>query len=396
MKTPGFSSIDIDHDWQQLIKLGPRFLGTPNEIAARDFILNRLADSSARIRVQEFTYQGWSLIEKPQLLVNSPSSYKFPCEAMINCRSTPQDGIMGIVQYIGKHIVMDAFEWEKYAVLDKNENVLAYISGVPGGPAHPQPLAQTSAPLPHFVIGAYELSLLTSWIERGLEVNVKGTLKCETLPNSVTKNVIASFNPESATRRMCLCAHYDSVYNSPGANDNAGAVSALLAIARRMTEENSDIPLDLLFLSGEEWDLIGSKAYVAELVAKQQVQAIKMLINLDSIAEGSSLELWAGPESFEEQIRKATMNYPDHPPGRKILCRFPPPYSSDHTPFFKAGIPACMIFCGETVKYHIPKDDYCPEGVINIRYITDLTWHLFNTFAGQDTIWKTWKSDRKN
>lgn len=387
----GFSATEIDHDWQQLIQCGPRFLGTPNEVEARNTILDSLAKTTARVEEHEFSYQGWALSERPQLRVVAPSPYTFPCEAMIYCGATPPEGIQGALQYIGKHKVMDAFEWEKFAVVGPGGDFLAYISGRPDGPAQPQPLGKTNAALPHFVIGAYELSLLKSWWERQLKIEAQGTLRCEIRPASRTRNVVASFNPDSSKKRICLSAHYDSVYSAPGANDNAGAVAALLAIARRMAAESPDFPLDLLFFSGEEWDLIGSKAYVAHLVASQKIRTIQMALNLDSIAEGSSLELWAGPESFEEQLLKAANSFTGHPPGRKILCRFPPPYSSDHTPFYEAGIPACMLFCGETVKYHIPQDTYCPEGVVNILYVAEFAWHLVRTFSNQEAVWRTWQ-----
>ena len=121
----GFSSGEIEHDWQALIKLGPRFPGTANEIATRNFLRNCLVETSSLIQEQEFHYQGWSLLEKPQLKIISPSAYDFPCEAMIHCRPTPLEGIRGTVRYIGRHIVMDAFTWEKFAVIDKDDKVLA-------------------------------------------------------------------------------------------------------------------------------------------------------------------------------------------------------------------------------------------------------------------------------
>lgn len=396
MSGVGFYAREIEHDWQQLIRRGPRFLGTPNEAEARNYILDSLAETSARVEEHEFGYQGWSLIEPPQLQVISPSFYTFPCEAMIRCGSTPLEGISGRLQYIGTHKVIEEFQWEKFAVVDPDGAFIAYISGRPDGPAQPQPLGKTNAALPHFVVGAYELSLLKTWWERQLKIEVHGRLQCESHPEARTRNLIASFNPDSPKKRICLGAHYDSVYSAPGANDNAGAVAALLAIARRMSVENPDFPLDLLFFSAEEWDMLGSKAYVAHLAASQTIETIKMMINLDSIAEGSSLELWVGPESFEEQLLKAAQDYTHHPAGRKIISRFPPPYSSDHMPFYEAGVPACTLFCGNTVKYHIPQDTYCPEGVTNILYVTEFTWHLVQTFARQEVIWRTWQERTEN
>ncbi len=57
MRKTDFSPTEIDRHWQQLIKLGPRFLGTPNEINARNYILTCLSATTDRIEEQEFSYQ---------------------------------------------------------------------------------------------------------------------------------------------------------------------------------------------------------------------------------------------------------------------------------------------------------------------------------------------------
>jgi hypothetical protein len=383
MNSDGFQRSIIDRTWQELIDLGPRFLGTANEVSARNYILNNLANTSALINEHEFIYTGWSLLEPPELNITSPSPYSFPCEVFIGSMPTPPQGISGVIRYVGIQRVIGAFDWMKFAVEDPEGNVVAYISGRPDGPAHPQTIDPACTPLPHFIIGQYDLHLLQSWMERHLKVEVQAVLRCAIHPQARAKNVIASVNPDSPKVRIGLSAHFDSVYGCPGANDNAAAVTALLAIARRVTEEKWDIPLDFYFFTGEEWGLLGSKAYVADMVANQKTDKLKMLINLDSIAEGSSLEFWAGPESFEEQLRKVSQGFA-HPAGRKIFSRFPPPVSSDHYPFYTVGVPACMLFCGETTKYHVPTDTYCLEGVDNILYITEFTWYLLKAFEDQN------------
>jgi hypothetical protein len=391
MDSIGFNRTLVDQTWKELIDLGPRFLGTENEIRTRNYILNALSNTSAQVTKHEFTYTGWSLLEPPELYITSPSPYKFPCEVFIGSMPTPSEGISGIVRYVGIQRVIGAFDWPKFAVEDAVGKVVAYISGRPEGPAHPQAMDRACAPLPHFIIGQYDLQLLQSWVERQLKVEVRAVLRCTVHPQASARNVIARVNPNSPKARIGLSAHFDSVYGCPGANDNAAAVTALLTIAGRVTEEKWDIPLDFYFFTGEEWGLLGSKAYVADMVANQKIDKLKMVINLDSIAEGSSLEFWVGPETFEEQLRKVSQGF-THPSGRKILFRFPPPVSSDHYPFYAVGVPACMLFCGETVKYHVPTDTYCPEGVDNILYITEFTWYLLKSFVDQNITKLTMES----
>lgn len=77
-------------------------------------------------------------------------------------------------------------------------------------------------------------------------------------------NIIGSFNPE-ATKRVMLCAHWDSrliaekdedpaKQNDPimGADDGATGTGALLEIARIIKEHGIDIGVDLVFFDAED------------------------------------------------------------------------------------------------------------------------------------------------
>ena len=104
------------------------------------------------------------------------------------------------------------------------------------------------------------------------------------------KNVICNKNGANSNKRVLICAHYDSRVKSlgdsesrsPGANDNASGVSAILEIARVINKQNLKYPLQLVLFSGEEQGLLGSKHY-AKFVKAHNVP-IYRLINLDMIA----------------------------------------------------------------------------------------------------------------
>lgn len=103
------------------------------------------------------------------------------------------------------------------------------------------------------------------------------------------KNVICNKNGIN-DKRILICAHYDSrIKNlgdsesrSPGANDNASGVSAILEIARVIKNQNLMYPLQFVLFSGEEQGLLGSKHY-AKFVKDHSIP-IYRLINLDMIA----------------------------------------------------------------------------------------------------------------
>jgi len=103
------------------------------------------------------------------------------------------------------------------------------------------------------------------------------------------KNVICNKNGIN-DERILICAHYDSRMKnlgdsesrSPGANDNASGVSAILEIARVISKQNLKYPLQFVLFSGEEQGLSGSTHY-AKFVKDHNIP-IYRLINLDMIA----------------------------------------------------------------------------------------------------------------
>ena len=63
---------------------------------------------------------------------------------------------------------------------------------------------------------------------------------------------------------ILLAAHYDTVAQSPGADDNASGVAAILEIARLLGSQTTPLTLQLAFFDKEEAGLWGSKAFVAK------------------------------------------------------------------------------------------------------------------------------------
>ena len=96
---------------------------------------------------------------------------------------------------------------------------------------------------------------------------------------------------------VILGAHYDTVRNSVGANDNASGVGVLLAVAERLTQPPwssqmvSVFPFTLRFIAfgSEETGMNGSGHYVRQLT-DEELSAIRVMINLDSVGSGTFLQ----------------------------------------------------------------------------------------------------------
>jgi Zn-dependent M28 family amino/carboxypeptidase len=85
---------------------------------------------------------------------------------------------------------------------------------------------------------------------------------------------------------ILIGAHYDSVYGSPGANDNGSGVAALLELSRLFREAQPAVSLRFVAFVNEEppffyWRNMGSMVYAK--AAKRRGDRIRYMISLETI-----------------------------------------------------------------------------------------------------------------
>jgi Zn-dependent M28 family amino/carboxypeptidase len=84
-------------------------------------------------------------------------------------------------------------------------------------------------------------------------------------------NVVGRKPGTSATERtVVIGAHYDHIPDCPGADDNATGVAATLEIARLIAQVDLEHSVAIAFWDEEELGLIGSQAFVTDLVAAEE------------------------------------------------------------------------------------------------------------------------------
>lgn len=98
------------------------------------------------------------------------------------------------------------------------------------------------------------------------------------------RNVEAILQGES-NASIIICAHYDSVPGSPGADDNGSGTAAVLAAAKAIASYREKLHLAytirFITFSGEEQGLLGSYYYAEQ--ARNNGMAIAAVINADMI-----------------------------------------------------------------------------------------------------------------
>lgn len=84
-------------------------------------------------------------------------------------------------------------------------------------------------------------------------------------------NLMVSIDPESQGKILEVGAHWDTVANSPGADDNASGVAGLLEIARALAGVRLSRPVRLCFFAEEEtMGCRGSGAHVDRVVEHRE------------------------------------------------------------------------------------------------------------------------------
>ena len=183
-------------------------------------------------------------------------------------------------------------------------------------------------------------------------------------------NVIARPKHSADTPLLLVGAHYDSVPGSPGADDNASAVAALLACAKAIAEHAPESPVCFASFNREEDGLLGSADFVGKVVSGKRItvreahilemvgycdhrpgtQSLPQGLPIQVPDRGEFLGILANGNStgIADAILQTAKTYQPGFPALSLKVHvgietlLPVLLRSDHTPFWKAGIPAVM------------------------------------------------------
>nr|NIP99454.1 M28 family peptidase [Nitrospinaceae bacterium]NIR53617.1 M28 family peptidase [Nitrospinaceae bacterium]NIS84020.1 M28 family peptidase [Nitrospinaceae bacterium]NIT83200.1 M28 family peptidase [Nitrospinaceae bacterium]NIU43133.1 M28 family peptidase [Nitrospinaceae bacterium] len=95
-------------------------------------------------------------------------------------------------------------------------------------------------------------------------------------------NVLALKNGTDPSRGLfILAAHYDTVENTPGADDNASAVAALLEAARCLKPARLRVPLLFASFTLEEFGFVGCRHFIEQ--ARRRKERFHGMISLEMV-----------------------------------------------------------------------------------------------------------------
>ena len=184
------------------------------------------------------------------------------------------------------------------------------------------------------------------------------------------RNVIAY--PPALAPCTLVCAHYDSVPSTPGADDNGSGAAALLACARALGRLAPGVRPNVGFVAFncEEDGMLGSsdfvesflpsgrlvveRAHVLEMIGYcshergSQRRPVRIPIPMPDVGDFLGLLGSAGSNRMvSDLVRAADAGFPElHVVGLKTYCGvdrlLPVLHRSDHSPFWKAGISSVL------------------------------------------------------
>ena len=158
---------------------------------------------------------------------------------------------------------------------------------------------------------------------------------------------IEAILPGETNDSIIVCAHYDSVPSSPGADDNGSGTSAVLAIAKALSNFKVKLTYTIRFVlfSGEEEGLLGSFSYATNAVENNM--PIIAVLNADMIGYTKSDEGKRNVYIFDNKDSKWIANIAvncsrEYGIGLNVNEEYAGG-NSDHWPFMLAGYNAVFF-----------------------------------------------------
>jgi aminopeptidase YwaD len=157
---------------------------------------------------------------------------------------------------------------------------------------------------------------------------------------------------------LAVGAHLDTVPTSPGAEDNASGIGALLAVAEATAGRRTRLPVVLIAFGaeeprgrGEDDHHYGSREYVASLTAPER-RSLRGMVSMDRVGVGSVVPVGsvAEPDPLRAELLEAADRI-----GVPTVAETGQS-SSDHNSFVREGLPGIRLGSTSYAGYHSAQD----------------------------------------
>ena len=171
----------------------------------------------------------------------------------------------------------------------------------------------------------------------------------ETPDGSQSRNVLATKSDAFPERFLVVGAHYDTVKDTPGANDNASGVGVMIETAISLSGLELTVPVVYVAFGSEEGSHAGSKHFVSAHGSR-----VIGMINLDAVGVDAGMEIgcYGEVDPWLANQCRATAEFLGFEIGE---CNFGG--KSDYASFADAGIPVACFARTDQPAAHTPDDN---------------------------------------
>ena len=169
------------------------------------------------------------------------------------------------------------------------------------------------------------------------------------------------------SERIVICAHYDTVPDTPGAIDNAAGVAVMLTLAQVLGRRDLEAGLEFVAFNGEDCCGQGDEEYLRQHGLElgpvpwgqrpprsQELDPILALINADGVGQKlgpNTVATMGGSKHFDDMVERIRR---ERHPG---ILRVDPWPASDHSAYWAHGVPCVVLNSGGVANInHQPSD----------------------------------------
>ncbi|WP_054637312.1 M28 family metallopeptidase [Thalassobacillus sp. C254] len=360
--------------WLSIVNVSPRPAGSKNEQKVRELIKKAVLNEECTYVSQFFPYESWELMHFSGLMQEHPVKEQIKAYPAVGS-SSGQD-IKGYVERIGYTNIWDMYLWPRYGVFNTEGAVIAYITSRPDGEALSQTLLEEWK-YPHLITGRATFLKWEAALENGEDIYVSFSLQTKTVEKQDGENICISLPGRKENNLIIVGAHYDSMYNTRGAYDNASGVAILLELIRRLKSLDLKANVKIVFFGSEELLLAGSNAYV-QSISNTERNTLSLFLNIDGVGRGKILERWSTIEAeqklaYAKEQRKTLFPH--------SLVTVPPPPGSDHSPFVINGYDSIMLTINDQEIIHTFKDEPSEEIYNNMKRVVTYVQYILENYT---------------
>ena len=333
--------------------LSPRASGTEEEKAAASHLRDTLLDMGYETTVQPFTYRtvqteaastganaaqfrAIPLTFSARGYVEGPLAYV----GLAQDGDVPEDGLAGKVALIERGVI--TFQEKVNRVAEAGADGAVIYNHSPG--LYRGSLGSESA-IPAVAVSQEDSDAL---LELAGDAGTTFSLSIADR-EAPSQNVIAE-KPGSADVVVVIGAHYDTVPDSPGANDNGSGLATVLTVASELAGEPLPFTLRVVLFGAEEEGLHGSIFYVDSL-SDEEREPIQAMLNFDALGTGPVTAV-LGHADLARRVTEYGEQQGINAERRLSIG----PFTSDHAPFENIGVPALFFLADDFSRINSPDD----------------------------------------